>query len=84
MFEVGVEFGVEVVGEKKTKLMLYSTLVEIEVEVGVELGKKIGDRAPLSFSLDIEILKFLNLSHNTGAQIISVSISVLTFSIKTS
>ena len=27
------------VGEKKTKLMLYSTLVEIEVEVGVELGK---------------------------------------------
>ena len=23
---------------KKTKLMLYSTLVEIEVEVGVELG----------------------------------------------
>ena len=24
--------------EKKTKLMLYSTLVEIEVEVGVELG----------------------------------------------
>ena len=26
------------VGEKKTKLMLYSTLVEIEVEVGVELG----------------------------------------------
>ena len=25
-------------GEKKTKLMLYSTLVEIEVEVGVELG----------------------------------------------
>ena len=26
-------------GEKKTKLMLYSTLVEIEVEVGVELGK---------------------------------------------
>ena len=28
-----------VVGQKKTKLMLYSTLVEIEVEVGVELGK---------------------------------------------
>ena len=28
------------VGQKKTKLMLYSTLVEIEVEVGVELGKK--------------------------------------------
>ena len=27
------------VGEKKTKLILYSTLVEIEVEVGVELGK---------------------------------------------
>ena len=26
-------------GKKKTKLMLYSTLVEIEVEVGVELGK---------------------------------------------
>ena len=26
------------VDEKKTKLMLYSTLVEIEVEVGVELG----------------------------------------------
>ena len=26
-------------GEKKTKLMLYSTLVEVEVEVGVELGK---------------------------------------------
>ena len=26
---------------KKTKLMLYSTLVEIEVEVGVELGKNI-------------------------------------------
>ena len=25
-------------GEKKTKLMPYSTLVEIEVEVGVELG----------------------------------------------
>ena len=23
---------------KKTKLMLYSTLVEVEVEVGVELG----------------------------------------------
>ena len=28
------------VGQKKMKLMLYSTLVEIEVEVGVELGKK--------------------------------------------
>ena len=27
-----------VVGEKKTKLMLYSTLVEIVVEVEVELG----------------------------------------------
>ena len=26
------------VGEKKTKLMLYSILVEIEVELGVELG----------------------------------------------
>ena len=26
-------------GEKKMKLMLHSTLVEIEVEVGVELGK---------------------------------------------
>ena len=26
-------------GEKKTKLMLYSTLVENEIEVGVELGK---------------------------------------------
>ena len=26
------------VGQKKRKLMLYSTLVEIEVEVGVELG----------------------------------------------
>ena len=26
------------VGQKKTKSMLYSTLVEIEVEVGVELG----------------------------------------------
>ena len=25
-------------GQKKTKLMLYSTLVGIEVEVGVELG----------------------------------------------
>ena len=29
------------VGQKKTKLMLYSTLVEIEVEVGVELGKNV-------------------------------------------
>ena len=28
-------------GEKKTKLMLYSTLVEIEVEVGVELSKSL-------------------------------------------
>ena len=28
------------VGQKKTKLMLYSTLVEIEVEVGVELGNR--------------------------------------------
>ena len=28
-------------GEKKTKLMLYSTLVKIEVEVGVELGNYI-------------------------------------------
>ena len=28
-------------GEKKTKLMLYSTVVEIEVEVGVELGNKL-------------------------------------------
>ena len=27
-------------GEKKTKLMLYSTLVEMEVEVEVELGNK--------------------------------------------
>ena len=27
--------------KKKTRLMLYSTLVEIEVEVGVELGKNI-------------------------------------------
>ena len=26
------------VGQKQTKLMLYSTLVEIELEVGVELG----------------------------------------------
>ena len=26
------------VGEKNTKLMLYSTLIEIEVEVGVEHG----------------------------------------------
>ena len=26
------------VGQKKTKLILYSTLVENEVEVGVELG----------------------------------------------
>ena len=26
-------------GREKPKLMLYSTLVEIEVEVGVELGK---------------------------------------------
>ena len=29
------------VGEKKTKLMLYSTLVEFDVEVGVELGNKV-------------------------------------------
>ena len=28
--------------QKKAKLMLYSTLVEIEVEVGVKLGKKRG------------------------------------------
>ena len=28
------------VGQKKTKLMLYSTLVEIEIEVGVELDNK--------------------------------------------
>ena len=28
------------VDQKKKKLMLYSTLVEIEVEVGVELGNK--------------------------------------------
>ena len=28
------------VGQKKMKLMLYSTLVEIEVKVGVELGNK--------------------------------------------
>ena len=28
-------------GEKKTKLMLYSTLVRIEVEVGVELDNYI-------------------------------------------
>ena len=27
--------------EKKKKLMLYSTLVEIEVEVGVELGNSL-------------------------------------------
>ena len=27
------------VRQKKTKLMLYSTIVEIEVEVGVEIGK---------------------------------------------
>ena len=33
------------VGEKKTKLMLYSTLVEIEVEVGVELGNINGSPA---------------------------------------
>ena len=26
--------------EKKTKLMLYSTLVKVEVEVGVKLGNK--------------------------------------------
>ena len=26
-------------GSEKTKLMLYSTLVEMEVEVGIELGK---------------------------------------------
>ena len=29
------------IAAKKTKLMLYSTLVKIEVEVGVELGNKI-------------------------------------------
>ena len=28
-------------GSEKTKLMLYSTLVEVEVEVGVELGNNI-------------------------------------------
>ena len=28
-------------GEKKTKLMLYSTLVEVEVEGGVELGNSL-------------------------------------------
>ena len=28
------------VAQKKTKIMLYSTLVEIEIEVEVELGKK--------------------------------------------
>ena len=28
-------------GPKKTKLMIYSTLVEVEVEVGVELGNYI-------------------------------------------
>ena len=47
------------VGQKKTKLMLYSTLVEIEVEVGVELGntgyfiiiltcRKLEKKAPMS------------------------------------
>ena len=29
------------VGQKKTKLMLFSTQVEVVVEVGVELGKRI-------------------------------------------
>ena len=29
------------VGEKKTKLMLYSKLVGIEVEIGVELGNSL-------------------------------------------
>ena len=33
------------VGEKKTKLTLYSTLVETEVEVGVELGNKTSFRS---------------------------------------
>ena len=31
-------------GEKKTKLMLYSTLVEVEVEVGVELDKNMNEK----------------------------------------
>ena len=35
-------------GWEKTKLMLYSTLVEIEVEVGVELGKMVS-QIPISF-----------------------------------
>ena len=34
---------------KKTKLMLYSTLVEVEVEVGVELGKSVECSASFFF-----------------------------------
>ena len=47
MFQLGVEVVVEVrvqllflVGEKKTKLMLYSTFVEIEVELGKSIAKR--------------------------------------------
>ena len=36
------------VDEKKMKLMLYSTLVEIEVDVGVELGNIVLTMASLS------------------------------------
>ena len=44
-------------GEKKTKIMLYSTLVEVEVEVGVELGKKKMElsRANLKFNKKPEV-----------------------------
>ena len=40
LFLVGGWVGGGWVGQKKTKLMLYSTLVEIEVEVRVELGNE--------------------------------------------
>ena len=41
---------------KKTKLMLYSTLVEIEVEVGVELGKKLVKKLLLLIIPDIHTM----------------------------
>ena len=43
------------VGQKKTKLMLYSTLVEIEV--GVELGKKHTIKFALSYSCKRDCLQ---------------------------
>ena len=68
------------VGERKTKLMLYSTLVEIVVEVGVELGKNT-EKELLEFLRSDESL-FVYSNHQelqATANLYNMNINVFTY-----